>query len=385
MPGLSMYGDSLIDTGYDSANERTFNRWISGPLVSLLGPTFDGYSNYGVGGETIEDALARVATVTADTNEYVLVVLGLNNLTRPDATFESMTSAYIQILEALQAAGKKTFVMTVFPRKLTTDGGSGLPEKESVRIAFNEWLRRLPRGQGKLIIDLIDTDYINWNPRTEAGDGTHPDTSKCVIIAEAIAHVINRHVSHLALSENLLPAGADFHGLGGSSASAHIFGEIPTNWRLIDTQEGTETISLSNDRGASESLTLEFLGTPSGSNKSDLLRWDQTGQAVALNDKLICAFDLELRNVQGLIAVAMQLELPYGGGNQYVSAMWPGGTGNDYWQLPANQKKTRLWTPPHTVIEAVNASVRFAFYYRDDADISGQVILSDPALYRFTA
>ena len=386
---LALLGDSMIATGYDQANNRTLNRWISGPLVSLLGPTFAGYYNFGVGGDTIEDCLARIGDVTSSDADWVLVECGINNLSRPETTLDSMIDAYENVIRELIVAGKKIICCTVLERKLIKDGGAVEKKQYDIRPLFNNWLRDTLASSGN-IKALIDFDQpgssgVEWNPKKDALDNTHPNTSKCTDIAALIADkvkaaLVNDGLSEITLGSNRL-ATPQLMGNAGTSTGAHISGDIATGWRFLDAQTGTEQIkceTILDTPGGTQKLT--FSGKPSGVAVSDFFRDNQSLVSFTSGEIAMTSFRLRTQDLSGVIGIYSQLIIPYVGGTQYVSAMYvsPSDSNTHYRQIKPTDDIT-IWSPPYTITENVTGcTFRLALCYLDGAPLSGSASISEP-------
>ncbi|WP_422049905.1 SGNH/GDSL hydrolase family protein [Shimia sp.] len=386
---LAMLGDSMIDTGLDKDNLRTFDRWISGPLVSLLGPWFLDYYNHGVGGETISDCLARVGDVIATDADWVLVECGINDLSRPDTTLESMINDYKNLIRALTAEGRKIVCCTVLERKRISEGGAVADAQYAIRPQFNNWLRNL-KGAG-VVAGIVDFDFyghrLNYSALNDADDGTHPNTDRCVEIAGVVAAGLREALqaeglSPASLGANLLST-PQFMGNEGTSNSGHIAGNIATGWRFLDAQTGTEQIAcetLLDAQGGTQTLSLS--GAPSGSGRALYFRDNQSSIDLTSGQTVYTSFRLKTAGLKGVIGVFSQLLLPLSGGNQYLTAMQSPSTDGalPYRQVAANMD-AELFSIPYTAPEDLTGcTFRIGIAFMDNADLSGSVLLSDAAV-----
>ncbi len=380
MARIAFLGDSLTATGLNEPL-RTFNSWLSGPLASLLGPQFDSYLNHGVGGETISQCLARVPSVLADTPDIVVVNCGINDLSRPDTTFAGIQADYLEIISQLVRADVRVVCCTILDRLLVADGGVVTPEQAEVRFVFNAWLRSL--RDGVMIEAVADLDEVFFDPKTQSGDGTHPDTSRCWDLAAQIAEAVRVAAKGLpqpVVGANLLGNG-DMLGTAGLTSASYCSGTLPTGWRVIGGASGTETWTCTpvhKDKAGATRITLG--GTPSGAGRNGFLRRTE-GLDLAAGQRIILGFDVALEEVSGVVGVMAQLALPLGSGTQYLSAMQHrSDTDQPYRQVPANYAE-RFWSLPYTVPEALTGcELRFGVYYLDDAPISGSITIGNPVV-----
>lgn len=384
MAKLAILGDSMIETGFDTVNIRTLNRWLSGPLVSLLGPAFEEYYNHGVGGDTIADCLARVGDIEVDA-DVVLVECGINNLSRSDTTFDSMTDDYETLLRALKAAGKTIVCCTVLERKRISQGGSVADDQYIIRPAFNAWLRKAYQaGAFDALVDFEGS--VDYLAARDADDGTHPNTDKCVELAKVMASTLRGlGLSKVKLSENLLVT-PQLMGSEGTTTGAHITGDIATGWRFLETQTGTEEIFCETvllDDGGGQRFT--FSGAPSGTGVGDFFRDNQSSVDISAGQTVMTSFKVNTANVSGIVGVYSQLLLPLSGGSRYLGAMYvsPADTSLDYRQVPPTMGET-FYSPAYTTAENLTGcSFRIGIYYKDEAELSGSVLISDPQVRVF--
>lgn len=383
MAKLSLFGDSMIETGLDTSNNRTLNRWLSGPLVSLLGPAFEDYYNHGNGGDTIADCLARISTVTASDANYVLVECGINDLSRPETTLDSMTDGYKNIIRALKVANKKIICCTVLERKRTSEGGAVADAQYAIRLQFNDWLRdAYDRGAFEALIDFDDSFYKAVD---HADDNTHPNTNVCVKLANIMVGPIKAllaadSVTEETLGSNLLTT-PQLMGNAGTSTNAYISGDIATGWRWLDVQTGTETITcetILNGTGGAQKLT--FAGTPSGSSIGDFFRDNQSSVDITSGQTVQTSFKLKTEGLKGIVGIYSQLSLPLTGGTEYLNTMYvsPSDSATSYRQIASDETAT-FYSVPYTAPEDLTGcTFRFAIYYLDNTELAGSVTLYEP-------
>lgn len=137
------------------------------------------------------DVLARPGV------RWVTVLEGTNDLgfagsvepgTRPP-TAEELIGAYRRLVERAHAAGVKVQGGTLPPFEGTTTAGYFTPEKETVRVAVNEWIRS--SGTFDAVIDfdraLRDPDHpARLRPAYDGGDHLHPNVAGHRAMAEAV-------------------------------------------------------------------------------------------------------------------------------------------------------------------------------------------------------
>lgn len=384
MARIAFLGDSLTATGLDGPL-RTINSWLSGPVASILGPQFTDYINHGAGGETSDQCLARVPAVIADAPDLVVINCGINDLTRPDTTFEMMQSTYLDIIAQLVRADIRVVCCTILDRRLIADGGAVPPEKAIIRPQFNAWLRELRKGT--MVEAVADLDTIHYDPLQHSDDATHPNTDRCWAMAGEIANAVRVAAVGLPspnLGTNLLGRG-EMLGTTGLTSAGYCNGTLPEGWRVIGGSTGTVSWACSVDhKDKSGATRIDLSGTPSGTARSGFLR-RTAPLALTAGQRIIVGFDLKLEAVQGVVGVMCQLSLPYGAGTQYLSAMQHrSDTDQPSRQVPPNYNE-RLWSLPYTVTEDTTTSeLRFGIYYLDDAALSGRITIGDPVIMTLT-
>ena len=386
MAKLSLFGDSMIDTGLDTSNLRTLNRWLSGPLVSLLGPAFEDYYNHGVGGDTIDDCLTRIATVTGSDADYVLVECGINDLSRPETTLDSMTDGYENIIRALKVANKKIICCTVLERKLTSEGGAVAVDQYAIRPQFNDWLRdAYDRGSFDALVDFDAGSGFQYKAVDYADDNTHPNTNVCVKLANIMAGPIKallaaNSVAEETLGSNLLVE-PQLMGNEGTSTNSYISGDIATGWRWLDAQTGTETITcetILNGTGGAQKLT--FAGTPSGTSIGDFFRDNQSSIDITSGQTVQTSFKLKTEGLKGIVGIYSQLSLPLTGGTEYLNTMYvgPSDTDTDYRQIASDEIATFHSIPYTAPEDLTGCTFRIAIYYLDNTELSGSATIYEP-------
>ena len=386
MAKLSLFGDSMIETGLDTSSNRTLNRWLSGPLVSLLGPAFEDYYNHGNGGDTIADCLARIATVTASDADYVLVECGINDLSRPETTLDSMTDDYENIIRALKVANKKIICCTVLERKRTSEGGAVADAQYAIRPQFNDWLRdAYDRGAFEALIDFENASNFRYSALDHADDNTHPNSDVCVKLAKIMASGISKLLtdnSEAAQTQgsNLLVE-PQLMGNAGTSTNAYISGDIATGWRWLDAQTGTETIvceTILNGTGGAQKLT--FAGTPSGTSVGDFFRDNQSSVDITSGQTVQTSFKLKTEGLKGIVGIYSQFSLPLTGGTEYLSAMYVGPSDTDtaYRQIASDETGTYYSIPYTAPEDLTGCTFRIAVYYLDNTELSGSATIYEP-------
>ncbi len=380
MARIAFLGDSLTATGLDGPL-RTINSWLSGPVTSILGPQFTDYFNHGAGGETSAQCLARVPAVLADTPDVVVVNCGINDLSRPDTTFESLQTTYLDIIAQLVRADVRIVCCTILDRRLIADGGAVEPEKAAVRKQFNSWLRELRTGT--MVEAIADLDTVYYDPLQHSDDATHPNTSRCWAMANEIADAVRVAAVGLqipALGTNLLGRG-EMLGLSGLTSAGYCNGVLPQGWRVIGGGTGTVSWHCSVEHMDKAGATrIDLSGVPEGVARNGFLRRTDP-ISLSAGQRIIVGHDLKLTEVSGVVGVMCQLSLPYAGGTQYLSAMQHrSDTDQSSRQVPPNFNE-RFWSLPYTVAEDVTTcELRFGIYYLDNAPLAGTITIGDPAI-----
>jgi len=196
------FGDSITD-GYNSTPD-TNNRWpdhLARRLMASGGGV--GVLNLGIDGNRIlmdgagVSALARfdrdVLVQPGVTTVFVLE--GINDLGMPGLmkdgprpTPAQLIAGHRQLIARARARGLKIYASTLLPYDGTTIPGYFTPEGETIRQAFNQWMRTSKEYDG-----IIDFDAVMRDPQQpskmlakfDSGDHLHPNDAGYQAMAAA--------------------------------------------------------------------------------------------------------------------------------------------------------------------------------------------------------
>lgn len=183
---LCFYGDSITDmwvlvsTGTPAITYSqgiSYGRW----LQTYARHRFKVTAEYGVSGENVTQALARVNTVVADSARNVFLYIGINGIAgaNPEG-IDTMIASCKGIWDALQAAGKRVIQPTVMAaRQIVTS------DQRRAFDQFNAWIMSEGPKRGIVVIPwhhlwMDPSDGRPHGPSQTAPwvtiDGTHPST-----------------------------------------------------------------------------------------------------------------------------------------------------------------------------------------------------------------
>lgn len=199
---LVALGDSITD-GFNSTPD-TNNRWPDhlAKRLAAAGSTM-GVLNLGIdGNRVLKDgagisALARFhrEVVAQPGATHVFVLEGINDLgigalfnDGPRPTLEELIAGHRQLIARARAKGLKIFASTLLPYEGTTFPGYFTPEGETIRQAFNQWLRTSKEYDG-----IVDFDAVIRDPgqpsrmmaKYDSGDHLHPNDAGYKLMADA--------------------------------------------------------------------------------------------------------------------------------------------------------------------------------------------------------
>ncbi|MGL4325130.1 MAG: GDSL-type esterase/lipase family protein [Beijerinckiaceae bacterium] len=195
-------------------------------------------THLGVGGERLDQMLARIAQAVNQKPAVTIFNGGTNDLTA-NRTLQQMQDDDVAITNALIAAGSKVIRQTI-PRST-----SMAPAKEAQRLSFNAWLAARP--------DISVADLESYNPAdaTVSYDGTHPTAKGAKLFGDLTAAVLNAQTSAgsilfadqaEATAAGNLEADWNFAGTSGAkTGSVPPTGEVATGWTLQNNTSATVT------------------------------------------------------------------------------------------------------------------------------------------------
>lgn len=190
--------------------------------------------NYGISGDKIAKALARVGDVIAERPDICILLIGTNNLVDTAATFASMTTDYAAIVSRLLGAGITPVLIPILPR--SNWGSLTAPQiitARNLQNRVNSWIRAYPLRDARVIVAdptryLIDATSATGDPvASYFRDGLHPGVSGARRIGKALWEALSPHV---APGTSLFLSAADtFH------ATENPTGNLLTNGMMLGT------------------------------------------------------------------------------------------------------------------------------------------------------
>jgi lysophospholipase L1-like esterase len=205
------FGDSITDGALSTVDaDRRYPDRLAERVLGSGGLKNVSVVNQGLGGNRLlsdgrgASGLARFDrdVLALPHASHVLLLEGINDIGWPGTplesvrsapTFETLVSAYRQLIARSHAHGIKFIVATILPFQGAFDGKPFRPyynsAKDQVRRRINDWMRNSHEADG-----VVDLDAIMRDParpgylRTEfdGGDGLHPNDAGCRAIADSI-------------------------------------------------------------------------------------------------------------------------------------------------------------------------------------------------------
>jgi lysophospholipase L1-like esterase len=206
------FGDSTVDG--DGSTEHANHRWpdrLAARLNGTPGRLPVGVVNEGViGVRLLRDAPAQAPIGPSGLARFerdalsqpgagvVIVKLGINDLGQPGSavpaaelpTAEALEAGFRDLAVRAHARGLRVIGSTLSPFEDTPDvPGFYTPEKEALRVAVNDWLRRTPVFDAVLDADQLLRDPqhpARLLPAYDSGDHLHPNDAGYQAIADAL-------------------------------------------------------------------------------------------------------------------------------------------------------------------------------------------------------
>lgn len=228
LPSVVVDGDS-IPLGNDGAGVfggRVFMRHAAALLkqrVKVLG-------NFGVGGQTSAQILARLPTTIASGADVIVMHAGRNSLTNDaGATITQVTGDLTAMINLCRASGVDLVLDTIIPG----DSGVLTGNQEIGRQNINAWIRNQDHGlRGVYVADM---DAALTDPATGLAyssaltDGTHPGYGAAAAMGRVLAAVLTER--GLNGQPPLLNSESDANQLlAHGRFSAGGSGAAPTDW-----------------------------------------------------------------------------------------------------------------------------------------------------------
>ena len=197
------FGDSITD-GFNSTPD-TNNRWPD-HLAKRLASTGSrmGVLNLGIDGNRVLVDGAGISALARFDREvlaqpgvtHVFILEGINDLgigavfmDGPRPSTEELIAGHRQLIARAHAKGLKIFASTLLPYEGTSFPGYFTAEGETIREAFNRWLRTSKEYDG-----IVDFDAVMRDPaqpskmlaKYDSGDHLHPNDAGYKAMADAV-------------------------------------------------------------------------------------------------------------------------------------------------------------------------------------------------------
>ena len=197
------YGDSITD-GAKSAMDQN-HRWpdiLASRLITPKGPNRFAVVDAGIGGnKIISDATGRniaygvngLARLERDALaqagvKYVLLLEGINDLSS-NASVDDLTAGMLQIIARCHENGIQVVGGTITPAERAGARANGLSDRETRRLALNEWIRN-----GRAFDGYVDFEKAVEDPAQpgamkaeyDSGDHLHPNDAGYKAMGEAV-------------------------------------------------------------------------------------------------------------------------------------------------------------------------------------------------------
>jgi lysophospholipase L1-like esterase len=241
IPSGDAYGVAHSAPGAPRSNPdtRSFAAWTW--ANTLLNQAFTVLANYGIGGETTTQILARVPDVIALNPGWVWITAGTNDVNGA-VSFATTKANFGAMFDAFDAAGIRVAVLTLPPRLAGSYSGTAKADT----LAINEWLRQQARLRPSLVVadiwpslaDGSSSNYVStlwgFNPTS---DGVHLSATGGYaagkVLAEALRPYVTTNVvpfsnpspgANLLTSANARPAGtttSDATGWSGTGTPTY--------------------------------------------------------------------------------------------------------------------------------------------------------------------
>lgn len=220
---VAIFGDSMT-----AQNTVTADRFEAvGYMVQLNAVTGQRYNfnhslNFGIGGNTSAEALARLPSVIASSADIVIILLGANDRAGKQTAQWSINNM-TGIVNGIRAAGKRMVIVTSIPRRDArfTDIGftaAEIAQAKADTIELNNWIKA-QEAPDLLIADayaaMVDQDGQCFDNVTF--DGLHPNILGALKIMRVVEAVLTPRygVRQFTLSPSNKFINTSFSGAGG--------------------------------------------------------------------------------------------------------------------------------------------------------------------------
>ncbi len=179
--------------------------WLPWALTTANGLSFSWnptFGNFGVGGDTTTNILARMGPILASKASIATLLIGINDISggivlggAPATVLANLKANYLKIVSMLRAAGIRPICFTILP----AGGSSGMTDNmRNTVLAFNAWLRAYGPINGIEVFDayrvLADTTSATGAMLTGSSiDGLHPNATGAFRLGQAFATHLQSH------------------------------------------------------------------------------------------------------------------------------------------------------------------------------------------------
>lgn len=244
--------------------------------------------NYGIGGNTTADGLARVSTVLAYDPDVVCVGLGTNDVVQSIAAATSAANL-ISICKALFAGGVKRIVLDNVPPVTSTYA----TPNNALRLQLNALIADIAASDPRIVLDNRYSALVQANGFALAADmnadGLHlgPKGGLKLGIARAAAFTEvaanSNYFDTLWALPNLLGTRGTLQGTGGTIVAPNT-GTLAAGHVLTRTGNSSVAASLvANTTYSASGQTQILTVTPSGAGTSELFTFGSNPNALTVS------------------------------------------------------------------------------------------------------
>lgn len=248
--------------------------------------------NFGVSGDSVQQANARLNTVLTSSASFVVLLVGTNSI---NALIDD--SATVQAMAiSIRDAGKIPIIIAEWPRTFASWSGSDPAKSAAMLLAYARKLKAMRSNRGMHIVDvwpeLADPASVLAEPRLNFmnADGLHNSPTNAFLTARKIADIVNLYLpdpGYGPLSNGdvydpvLNPKGA----LNSNPLLAGTAGSAPTDYTTSVSTGLTTTFTRSVVNGR-DALHVNIAGTPSTSGPYFRLRQQIASSKLAPGDQI---------------------------------------------------------------------------------------------------
>lgn len=179
-------GDSITA---QKSNCKGTQNWVFWTCFNLGGRLRPGVAaDQGIGGNTMNQMLARIAYTTAQKPDVVFFMGGRNDIAAADS-LATLQSDALAITSAIHAANPNCIIVWAPLLPATSDAGAVITKVSD----FNTWRLTQEKTTGTNRILVADVP-AGWTPATHTSDGTHANILGARLIADTVVTKIGSYV-----------------------------------------------------------------------------------------------------------------------------------------------------------------------------------------------